>query len=244
MPITVGYEWFKKILGTGIKNNLFFIRFDDLYKTVIKIKKSQIVYNTTATGSFEGLSNKNSTTRIVKDFPAILQGYFASLCKTGSYPSEGFDILTNSYYTRKTPGKINLSPLTLTFIIDAKYQVYNIFNYVKNGILHDKKNGIYNYPENYLMEKISIATFNPAVYSNIKGISLYNVPIYIKNYNNCFVSSVGEVTKDSSSSNTLEEFTVTIEYEWSDEGDAKDVAEILTANGILTAKNIIGAVQS
>lgn len=242
MPfLTVGYDQFRKVVGTGIKNNLSVVWFPTLIATITKIVKAKLVYlNQKKLNSGNIFSTLSSLNQLGGDAVEIskilalttiplLRDLF-SLVKNVSYPSEGFDVLSNSYWTRKTGGKVNLNPLTFSFTIDDRYKIYDVMNFIKDGVLLDKEHGVYNYPENYFIDEVVIATFTPTVYKNKDGLLGINNPISVKHYYNCFLNNVGEVSKDTSSKDTLEEFTVNIEYEYTKSNTSLDLPDIAIAN--------------
>lgn len=263
MPtFTAGYDLFKKVLGSGIKNSLFTIKIPDMALRIKDIivnqqdyltsnpKNTNINLNTlgsTAT-SYKNISDViNNIEKAFTSLRSILDsgGTFLSLCKTATYPSESYDVITNSYWTRRVPGKINLTPLSFSFYMDPKYNIYDIFNYFNDAKLLDKEHGIYNYPDAYTFKKITVATFNPAIFNINTLINpqfyAYNTAIYVKNYYNCWISSIGEISKDKSAKDTLEEFSLSLEYEKSNTGDIDDIAEVNITKALYNAKDRINA---
>ena len=155
---------------------------------------------------------RNNLFEVVVPFPAVSGGaaqteFFSFMCKAASLPGEELGIINVAYFGRtiKVPGDRSFPEWQLRVINDEGFEVRNVFEQWSNAL-----NGHFN----NLRDPAAKATTGYQVDATIKQYG--KTGDVIKEYDmiGCWPSAVGPIEVSWEQDNAIEEFDVTMAYQW------------------------------
>ena len=186
-------KFHSRLQGGGARPNLFEVRLDNLPDSV-----------------------KNSVPRV--KYGKTEQEDFAILCKAANLPASNIASIDVPFRGRtlKVAGDRTFDPWTITIINDVDFTIRTAFERWMNLINKHEDNAVITNPTEY-QQDMYVKQLGRAQVGGVQPTTDAQIPV-LKQYRfyGSFPTNVSDIALSYDSSDTIEEFSVTMEVQWSE----------------------------